>query len=66
MNTDGEHLTEVIRLSRQLSELADEAEAECLDDESRVFYGIVRDCAYKLIHTAENNRQLRSGLAWGR
>ena len=39
--------------ARELITLADEGDANCRDDGSRVFFGVVRDCAYKILTEAK-------------
>jgi hypothetical protein len=48
---------ESLELARKLIILADEGEADALDDSCVVLYGIVRDCAYKIRSAAEKERQ---------
>jgi len=50
------HIREAIELARQLTILADEGEADSLDDGCILLYGVVRDCAYQLRQQTERER----------
>jgi hypothetical protein len=39
--------------ARNLVALSDEGDASCEDDGCHVFFGIVRDCAYRILTEAE-------------
>jgi hypothetical protein len=47
-----------LELANGLTVLADEGEAECLDDGCAVLYGVIRDCAYKIRGRAEEEREV--------
>lgn len=56
MRNSSENISRTIELSRQLIYTADLGDLEREDDSCGVFYGIVRDSAYKIIHEAERER----------
>jgi hypothetical protein len=43
-----QHIHKTIDLSHILLLVADDGEKECNQDECLVFFGVVRDCAYKI------------------
>jgi hypothetical protein len=51
-----ENIDRTIELSRQLIFCADLGDMEREDDRGGVFFGLVRDSAYKLINEAERER----------
>ena len=48
-----ENLRRTIRLTREMIALADEGDRDRLDDSCGILYGILRDMAYRLRKTAE-------------
>ena len=44
-------------MSRRLAEVANRGEAKADDDSCAVLFGVVRDCAYKIMGRAEEERQ---------
>jgi hypothetical protein len=53
-----------LKMSNQLSALADEGEARSEDDGCAVLYGVIRDCAYRIRQRAEQEKEnhRRSGM----
>lgn len=49
-----EHLNESLRLSEKMLDLSERGVEGCTDDGCLVVYGIMRDCAYKIRASAEN------------
>jgi hypothetical protein len=49
-----EHLKESVELSGVMMDLAERGVGGCQDDGCLVVYGIIRDCAYKIRASAEN------------
>ena len=47
-----DHMSEALRLSAELLELADEQRDECLHDSCMLLDGVVRDCAWKVRQAA--------------
>jgi hypothetical protein len=56
--TPNEHIKQAMELARSLIILADEGEADSLDDGCIVLYSVMRDCAYKIRTEAEREREL--------
>jgi hypothetical protein len=56
MHESNENIERTIELSRQLLYCADMGDLAREDDRGGVFYGIVRDNAYKIINEAERER----------
>jgi hypothetical protein len=56
MRDSSDTILKTIELSRQLIYTADLGDLEREDDSCGVFYGIVRDSAYKIINEAERER----------
>jgi hypothetical protein len=54
-------ITQVSESAKELVTLADEGDAHCQDDECRVLFGVVRDCAYKIL--TEIQREIDSGAS---
>jgi len=48
-----EIIDQMLEKARNLIFLADEGDAACEDDGCHVFFGIVRDCAYRILTEAE-------------
>ena len=59
-----ENLRRVIRLTREMLALADERDRDRLDDSCGILYGILRDMAFRVRKTAEQEceRHRQSGL----
>ena len=57
MSECNKSILRTLELARQLTILADEGEATADDDSCLVLYGIVRDCAYKIRHAAEHEKE---------
>lgn len=51
------NIQRALELARQLTILADTGEQQAEDDSCIVLYGIVRDCAYKIRHAAQQEKQ---------
>ena len=47
-----DHMSEALRLSAELLELADEQRDDCLHDSCMLLDGVVRDCAWKVRQAA--------------
>ena len=60
---DNENLRRTLRLSREMLALADEGERDHLDPSCAILYGTLRDMAYKLRRTVEEEceRHRRAG-----
>ena len=59
MNRPGnKHIKQALELTRRLIILADEGEADSLDDGCIVLYSVIRDCAYKIRTEAEREREV--------
>jgi len=56
MQTNNEHIRQVLKLVRNMIIIADEGQAAAEDDGCRVLYGIVQDCAYRIRQEAERER----------
>jgi hypothetical protein len=58
-----ENLRRTIRLTRDMLALADEGDRDRLDDSCGILYGLLRDMAYRLRKTAEEECQkhIKSG-----
>lgn len=50
------HILDALELARRLTILADEGETDAQDDSCVVLYGVIRDCAYKIRNSAEQER----------
>jgi hypothetical protein len=50
-------ITEIIELSEKLLAAADQGDLELEDDSCGVLFGVVRDCAYKLLAAAAKERE---------
>jgi hypothetical protein len=50
------HLAEALEIVRGMIILADEGERDAEDDSCIVLYGVIRDCAYRIRHLAERER----------
>ena len=46
-------VNQMIDTAKDLISLADEGDAACEDDVRHVFFGVVRDCAYRILTEAE-------------
>ena len=59
-----ENLRRVIRLTREMLALADEGDRDRLDDSCGILYGILRDMAFRIRNTAQQecDRHRQSGL----
>ena len=55
---------QLLQLSQELLELADKAECESMDEGCYVLFGVVRDCAHKMIREAQREceEHLTKGL----
>jgi len=51
------NIKKALDLARRMVILADEGDLAARDDSCAVLYGIIRDCAYKIRHVAEQERQ---------
>jgi hypothetical protein len=51
------NISKVLELSRKLLFCADRGDIQREDDSCGVLYGIVRDCAYKIIDAAEKEKE---------
>ena len=58
-----DNILKALALARQLIILADEGETHAKDDSCAVLYGVIRDCAYKIRHQAERERQAHMARA---
>jgi hypothetical protein len=56
--TSNRHIKQALELARRLIILADEGEADCVDDGCIVLYSVIRDCAYKIRSEAERERDM--------
>ena len=56
MKETNKNIERVLELSRKLLFSADRGDIQRDDDSCGVLYGIVRDCAYKIIDTANKER----------
>jgi hypothetical protein len=56
MRETNKNIHRVLELSRKLLFCADRGDIQREDDSCGVLYGIVRDCAYKIIDTANKER----------
>lgn len=67
MKETNRNILRVLELSRKLLFSADRGDIQRNDDSCGVLYGIVRDCAYKMIDAAskERIRHIETGL-WER
>ena len=54
--TCDEYIERMIELANELMILADEGDASGADDDCHILFGIVRDCAYKIMNEAERQR----------
>lgn len=52
-----EHLEESVELAGRMLDLAERGVGGCQDDGCLVVYGIIRDCAYKIRSSAQNELQ---------
>lgn len=58
-------VSDVLALARRMIILADEAEAEDIDDGCVLLCGILRDCAYQMKRQAESEkRQMQAMNRW--
>jgi len=57
-NSSNSNLREALEMSRKMTILADQGEAESTDDGCAVLYGVIRDCAYKIKGRAEREREV--------
>ena len=64
MRKCNEHIMDAIETCRTLTIIADEGERDATDDSCAVFYGVIRDCAYRIRHRAEQEREahIKSGI----
>lgn len=64
MNNVTKNILCVIKLSKELLLIADRGDLQRKDDSCGVLYGIVRDCAYKIINAAEKEqtRHIQKGI----
>ena len=51
------NIRKALDLARSMVILADQGDLAARDDSCAVLYGIIRDCAYKIRHIAEQERQ---------
>ncbi len=51
------NIIRAINIVRELNILADEGEAQAEDDSCILLYSIIRDCAYKIKHQAQQEMQ---------
>ena len=51
------NIVKALEIVKQLTILADEGEAQAEDDSCILLYSIIRDCAYKIKHQAEQERE---------
>ena len=51
------HIKQTLEYARELTILADEGEADSIDDGCIVLYSVVRDCAYKIRAQAEREKE---------
>lgn len=54
MVTCSKHIHKALDLARELIILADEGEAEAQDDGCILFFGVLRDCAYRIRQQADH------------
>jgi hypothetical protein len=64
MHESNENIIRTIELTRQLIACADIGDLDREDDTCGVFYGIVRDNAYKILHEAEKERLRHIDRGW--
>lgn len=57
MKQYNKNIQRLLDLTREMVVLSDQGGAECVDDSCIMLYGVVRDCAYKIRHLAENERE---------
>jgi hypothetical protein len=55
------YVKKALACADQLAALADRGDLACKDDRSAVFYGVVRDCAYKIKVQANKHLQQTKG-----
>ncbi len=64
MKPSNKNINRVLELSRKLLFIANRGDIQRQDDSCGVLYGIVRDCAYKIIDVAnkERSRHIEKGI----
>lgn len=58
-----EHLQESLELSGKMLDLAERGVEGCPDDGCLTVYGIIRDCAYTIRRSAENELKIHVGVS---
>lgn len=58
---DEKNLQEAIEVSRRLIRMADDGEMESRDDGCLLFFGILRDCGYRILTAAEREIRMHEG-----
>lgn len=64
MKPSNKNINRVLELSHKLLSIADRGDIQRRDDSCGVLYGIVRDCAYKILDAAnkERSRHMEKGV----
>ena len=57
MSDPSKHIVEALRLVRHMIILAEDGDAEAVDDGCRILFASVRDCAYRIRAEAERERE---------
>ena len=58
MNDFNDHIREALEIARKLTLLADNGEADSVDDGCIVLYSVIRDCSYEIRSRAEREREI--------
>jgi len=59
-NRSDMYIERALKSATELLAIANEADAQRDDDGCGIFFGVVRDCAYKILRQAEYERQAHS------
>ncbi len=52
------NIVKALKIAEALMETANKGEATSSDDSCRILFGVIRDCAYKILKQAERQRQV--------
>jgi len=56
------NIVKALKIAEALMDTANKGEATSGDDSCRILFGVIRDCAYKILKQAEQQRQVHKAV----
>ncbi len=56
------NIGQALKIAEALMETANKGEATSSDDSCRVLFGVIRDCGYKILKQAKQQRQIHKAV----